>query len=56
MSLRQFSCLTGTTKLVLVRMFGGNFTGLVGRVSLKQLSFLIGPNKLVFVCIILLLV
>ena len=56
MSLRQFSCLTGTTKLVLVRMFGGTFTGLVGRVSLKQLSFLIGPNKLVFVCIILLLV
>ena len=29
-SLRQFSFLTGSNKLVLVRMYGRTFTGLVG--------------------------
>ena len=36
-------------------MYGSTFISLVGPLSLRQFSFLTGPNKLVFVRIVLLL-
>ena len=56
MSLRQFSFLTGPTKLVFFRTYVSTFTSLVGPPSLRQFSCLTGPNKLVFARIVLLLV
>ena len=48
---RQFSFLTGATKLVFVRIAVHTFTSLVAPLSLRQFSFLTGSNKLVFVYI-----
>ena len=47
-SSRQFSFLTGATKLVFVRIAVHTFTSLVAPLSLRQFSFLTGSNKLVF--------
>ena len=55
-SLRQFSFLTGPTKLVFVRIAGSTYASLVGPLSLRQCSFLTDLNKLVFVRLVLLLV
>ena len=47
---RQFSFLTGTTKIVFIRVITVHtFTSLVAPLSLRQFSFLTGSNKLVFV-------
>ena len=46
---RQFSFLTGATKLVFVRIAVHTFTSLVAPLSLRQFSFLTGSNKLVFI-------
>ena len=48
---RQFSFLTGATKLVFVFIPVHTFTSLVASLSLRQFSFLTGSNKLVFVSI-----
>ena len=46
---RQFTFLTGATKLVFVRIAVYTLTSLVAPLSLRQFSFLTGSNKLVFV-------
>ena len=54
--IKTIQFLTALTKLVFVRMYVSTVTGLVGPLSLRKFSFLIGCNKLVFVRIVLLLV
>ena len=46
---RQFSLLTGSNKLVFVRIAALTFTSLVAQLPLRQFSFSTGSNKLVFV-------
>ena len=46
MSFRQFSFLTGPTKLDFVRIAVCTFTSLVGPLSFGQLSFLTEKNKM----------